>query len=816
MIVLLLGYGIGTCVLTALVWEMRSEAISSGGKVLTAFLQLTEEQTTRTIQNVDQTLEIAEERIASARRENTLSASGMRVELLLLLKNRPYLKAITVLDRNGIVIYRSDASTTELNLSDRAYFIVHRDHIDAGFQLGAPIRSRATGQWRLPASRVLKDANGVFDGVIVASVDPFFFIRVWSVGKSIADQATALWTRDGVLLIRSPFDERAMGVTFGNGLIASRIRQGSEEGTARTTSGIDGKDRLAAYGRLATYPNFSLSVTQATEELLATWWRTAWLVAMGWAFSGAALVWLAIRLVNQVITTRAADDRYRVLFKESPYPTLVVDPATMRFLAVNDAAVQQYGWSQAEHLKMTIDDHYLPSDVPALMARRKKYGSGNNPVATTTRHRTKNGRIIDVELAVRHIEFEGKPALLAMVQDIGARLSLEEQLRQSQKMDVVGQLTGGIAHDFNNLLMVILGNIDMLLDDDLGPLAAERLGQMGEAVDRAATLTRQLLAFSRKQPLSPQPTDLNGLITDIGKLLRRTLGSQIEIDSVLAEDLCTVNVDRAQLETALVNLCLNARDAMPMGGKVLIESRNVVLDADYAGMNPEVVPGGYALIEVSDDGAGISAEDLKKVFEPFFTTKEVGKGSGLGLSMVYGFIHQSQGHIKIYSEVGRGTSIKLYLPCTVADADRLLIEKVGGIPTGTEQILVVEDEPRVRASVVEQLRSLGYTVFEAEDGEAALSTLERTLPPFDLMLTDIMMPGPLDGKALAEIVERRWWKTRIVFMSGFSEASVTQQGRLEAGVLLLSKPFRKADLARIVRHALDGSSAETRSKLAPG
>ena len=816
---LLVVYAIVTCVLAALIWQMRSEALGAGEKVLTAFTQLTEEQTTRTIQNVDQTLEIAEEKLDAMLRDKAPDAE-VRRELKGLLENRPYLRAIVVTDRVGRIVFRTDVRDRQgsvvsnidpndavTTVSNRLFFIAQRDH-PSSFQFGAAVRVGTTGDWIVPASRALKDANGAFDGVIVAGVDPYFFVRVWNLGRETSEQATTLWSNDGNVLIRSPFNERAMSMTLSNGVIASRIREGSDQGVVRAISAIDGNERLIVYRRLAAYPAFSLSVTQSIGQLLATWQRTAWLAAIGWAFSGVALAWLALKLVREVVNTRDSDNRYRVLFKESPYPMLVADKKTLRFLAVNEAAVEQYGWSEPEHLEMTIDDHYPPEELQALWERRRKRGFETSRTLKGIRHRRKDGSLMDMEMAVRLIEFEGKPAYLAMAQDVGGRLSLERQLQQSQKMDVVGQLTGGIAHDFNNILMVILGNVDVLLDAKLGPEATERLESVGEAVDRASTLTRQLLAFSRQQPLRPQPTDLNALITDTGKLLRRTLGPQIEVDSMLAEDLCLAHVDRAQLETALVNLCLNARDAMPDGGRLLIESRNFTVDADYVAMNPEAVAGAYVMIEISDAGSGIAPENLNKVFEPFFTTKEVGKGSGLGLSMVYGFIRQSKGYIKIYSELGQGTSIKLYLPCAAANADQLSIEKGGAAPRGTERILVVEDEPRVRAGIVGQLSSLGYVVVEAESGEAGLAMMEATLPSCDLLLTDVMMPGRMNGKSLADIVVRRWPKTRVVFMSGFSEASIIHEGRLDTGVLLLSKPFRKGDLARIVRQALDAPGAE--------
>ena len=290
-------------------------------------------------------------------------------------------------------------------------------------------------------------------------------------------------------------------------------------------------------------------------------------------------------------------------------------------------------------------------------------------------------------------------------------------------------------------------------------------------MQRAAGLTRQLLAFSRKQPLRPQQTNLNDIVTETGNLLRRSLGAQIEIDTVLAADLCVVSVDRPQFETTLVNLCLNARDAMPGGGRLLVETRNVVLDEEYCMFNDGAVPGNYAMLSVTDEGAGIASADLRRVFEPFFTTKQVGKGTGLGLSMVYGFIKQSNGHVGIYSELGQGTSVKLYLPCSEGMVVEAVVRDRSPIPKGSECILVVEDEPQVRASIVRQLRSLGYTVAEAEDGTAGLAAFEAAEPPFDLLLSDVIMPGPLSGKLLAAEVARRWPAARIVFMSGFTEIS---------------------------------------------
>jgi PAS domain S-box-containing protein len=509
----------------------------------------------------------------------------------------------------------------------------------------------------------------------------------------------------------------------------------------------------------------------------------------------------------------AAQTRYRLLFNANSYPMVVIDRESRGILAVNDAAVAQYGWSREEALTMTSDDFYPPQDVPAVMTlRQRDLSNSETQTIPGLRHRTKDGTIIDVELKAREIEWEGRSVVLITIHDVternrAARASkaAEEQLRQSQKMEVVGQLTGGIAHDFNNILTVILANADALQEDEenLDPGVAARLDQIAQAVLRASGLTRQLLAFSRKQPLSPKRTDINDLVTATGALLRRALGEQIEIRSVLGEGVWTVNIDRAQLETALVNLCVNARDAMPGGGILQIETRNVTLDEAYATQNADVVAGDYAMLSISDTGSGIAPELIAKVCEPFFTTKGVGKGTGLGLSMVYGFIKQSNGHIQIDSEVGRGTSFKLYLPRSEGVQDKALPRPPPVLQGGSERILVVEDDSQVRTSVVKQLQGLGYTVQEAPDGATALAACAGAIQPCDLLLTDIVMPGSLNGRTLADEVKRRWPLMKIVFMSGYSEEAITHHGRLDAGVRLLSKPFRKDDLAQMVRQALD-------------
>src|SRR3984893_2703676 len=391
----------------------------------------------------------------------------------------------------------------------------------------------------------------------------------------------------------------------------------------------------------------------------------------------------------------------------------------------------------------------------------------------------------------------------AMVKRFQEMEATESQVRQAQKMEAIGQLTGGVAHDFNNILTVITGTIE-ILDDAVKdrPDLAQITRMIGAAAARGADLTQHLLAFARRQPLQPRSIDVNALVIDAARLLRPTLGEQIEIESMLAHDSAPALIDPNQLSTAILNLALNARDAMPNGGKLTLETKNVVLDENYAAMSSEVNPGNYVMIAVSDTGAGIPGSLLDKVFEPFFTTKEVGKGSGLGLSMVYGFVKQSNGHIKIYSEEGHGTTVKLYLPQAVGAADALPAEPgISEFVRGDESILIVEDDALVREYVVTQISRLGYDTLAANSAAEALAIINGP-ERIDLLFTDVIMPGGMNGRQLATEAQTQRPGLKILYTSGYTENAIVHHGRLDAGVLLLPKPYLGSDLARMIRTAL--------------
>jgi signal transduction histidine kinase len=395
-----------------------------------------------------------------------------------------------------------------------------------------------------------------------------------------------------------------------------------------------------------------------------------------------------------------------------------------------------------------------------------------------------------------------------VAQEVERRAEAEEALRQAQKMETLGQLTGGVAHDFNNLLQIVSGNID-LIQRNL-PEANAKLRRAAEnaarGAERAAILTQRLLAFSRRQPLAPKPIDPNRLVSGMSELLHRTLGETVEVETVLTSGLWPVEADPNQLENAILNLAINARDAMPDGGKLTIETCNTHLDRSYVTTNAEVFPGQYVCLCVTDSGVGMDAETVARAFEPFFTTKDVGKGTGLGLSMVYGFVKQSGGHLKIYSEPGEGTTVKIYLPRLLGA--RLELDDVAEelAPEGgqDETILVCEDDDDVRAYTVEVLRELGYRVLEAQDGPAALRLLERGDQRVDLLFTDVVLPSGMTGAVLAEHARKLRPDLKVLFTTGYARNAIVHQGRLDPGVALITKPFSYGDLAARVRDMLDG------------
>jgi signal transduction histidine kinase/DNA-binding response OmpR family regulator len=395
-----------------------------------------------------------------------------------------------------------------------------------------------------------------------------------------------------------------------------------------------------------------------------------------------------------------------------------------------------------------------------------------------------------------------KGGFLVAAMDVTARVRADAIIRQAQKMETIGHLTGGIAHDFNNLLQIISANLDLMTGDVQGnPRTSSRLQNAISGVERGSRLTQQLLAFARRQPLNPQAINLGRIIQSMTDLLRRTLGERIDVEAVVSGGLWNTSADPVQVENGILNLAINARDAMRDGGKLTIEVSNAVLDDAYALAHTEVTPGQYVMLAVSDTGEGMSPDVIARAFEPFFTTKPEGEGTGLGLSQIYGFVKQSGGHIKIYSEIGHGTSVKLYLPRAKKGLEEYS-QPLSPATGGSETILVVEDDAGVRAAAIDLLKELGYSVLKAENADEALALLESGARP-DLLFTDVVMPGSINTRDFARQAQKMCPELAVLFTSGYTQNAIVHNGRLDEDVFLLSKPYRKDELARKVRGILD-------------
>jgi len=486
----------------------------------------------------------------------------------------------------------------------------------------------------------------------------------------------------------------------------------------------------------------------------------------------------------------------------------VKNARTLRYMLVNKASEELWGLTRDQIIGKTPHEIFdkdfadvIEEHDRQLLDTRSSFYVPEHKIETP-----RNGTrvVTSNRIAVRDNNGEVQ-YLVSVVEDVTERKNVEDQLRQAQKMEAVGNLTGGVAHDFNNLLTVIIGNLDLLQEDVAGNSSAEeKIGIIVQAAERGADLTRHMLAFSRRQPLQAKEVDVNALITTTMRLLSRTLGENISVEVRTASEPPLALVDPSQLETALLNIAINARDAMPNGGVLTIRTRVAELDEEYTSQHPGVAPGAYLAIEIADTGSGMPPELLERIFEPFFTTKAAGKGTGLGLSMVYGFIKQSGGHINAYSEVGRGTVFKLYLPLAEPVAAEFVPESAvprAAKPAGNEVILAVEDNPDIRATVVRHLRDLGYRVREADSADAALQILDAA-EPIDLLFTDIIMPGELNGKELAAKARIKRSDLKVLFTSGFLGPSNGHGAQLEAGDVLLSKPYHKRDLAKAVEQVL--------------
>lgn len=509
----------------------------------------------------------------------------------------------------------------------------------------------------------------------------------------------------------------------------------------------------------------------------------------------------------------ALSQRLELQFEQMPVGCVITD-TSFRVIDWNPAAELIFGLARQNVLERPLVESVVsPSSRTQFEARLSAAATGAGPAQMIVENITKDGREIHCSwinspLFNAHGNFLG---LLCMIQDVTEREAADARLRQSQKMEAIGQLAGGIAHDFNNLLTIIIGSLSLMeVDSPPGEELPEPVREIMKAANHGAALTQRLLAFARRQALKPRPINLNQLITGMEDLIRRTLAEAIEIEMVLAAGLWPTLADSSQVENTLINLAINARDAMPNGGKLMIETANIQLDEEYAARHDDVTPGHYVVLAVTDTGVGMSPEIIEHAFEPFFTTKEVGMGSGLGLSMVYGFAKQSGGHVNIYSEVDHGTTVRLYLPraqATETSSAQPEPDFQDEANKGRETILVVEDNPTVLNLTTRMLTGMGYTVHAAGDGPSALALLGSGTT-IDLLFTDVIIPGGMSGPVLAREMTKRQPGLKVLYTSGYAENAIVHQGRIEEDTELLNKPYKRHELARKIRTVLDKPSSK--------
>ena len=818
------------------IWESRERELSAAEHSLSHLSLTLTETTARTMQNLDLVLRVVQTRIADANirtpdelREKLSSEATHRL-LLDRIQDAAQIDALSIIDNEGrLVNYTRAWPVPALDLSDRDYFIAHRDTPGLGLFVASPAPNRTTGDWTTFLTRRIDGPNGEFLGLILAVVRIQYFVDFY---KAVlpGDEATiSLFRRDGMLLARYPDFDSFAGRSFGKQPLFTEILAHADSGIIHTpASAFDGIARIMTPRIVSGFP-LIINVTNTNDAILAGWRSRAifTIILTGMAVGLVILsgVLLARQVNSRVRMTRlqAEQEQSNRAAQQIQDLNATLDANLQQLRAITDNLPMLVIYVDADRKVRFINragELWYGRPAEAILGRNPSELAGRVPLFDTptllerlsrgpvryerkVEHRDGTLRIMDV-LNVPDQGPDGRiRGYYSLRTDITDRKATEEQLRQSQKLEAVGKLTGGVSHDFNNLLQVILGNAELLTEELAGNPRLRALAEMSRtAAERGAQLTHRLLAFGRRQTLEPKAVDTSDLIDSMEGLLRRTLREDVELVLIRGKELWPALVDLSQLESALLNLCINARDAINGSGRVTIETANVEFDQVYCSQNPDVTPGSYVMIAVSDTGIGIPPENLDRVFEPFFTTKDVGKGTGLGLSMVYGFVKQSQGHVRIESEIGRGTTVVLYLPKAEKAANEAAEEPATRFDLGgSETVLVVEDDSMVRTHVEGQISALGYRVISATGGAEALEIV-RKRADIDLLFTDIIMPGGMDGLELAEAARKIRPRIAVLYTSGYVDTAVPRQSGSGVDGSILHKPYKSIELAQKLRAIL--------------
>jgi PAS domain S-box-containing protein len=833
---LLLGgaFAILAVLVGAGLWSRHQEVLKSGQSGAENLALILSDHLARTIGSIDTTLiQLA---LHSARVGGPDAPAELWDPILdATFRQLPGVGSLSVTNAAGVITH---STLRQLVGQPRGDFFLFRKlsaDPESAIAADAPLRGAASGQVLMPLGRRLVSPDGQFQGIVVGT---FVAERLRDFYRSVdvGDGGIIFVLHpNGLVIVREPADPGDQ--TAQSREILREQRDGADAGYRRRSFAPGGASFLIAHRRIAR-PELVVAVALAERAVLAAWWRDVFISSGIVGAFGMVLLFAGLRMTHEIRARSEADTllltqaqtltatvaqrdeanaalrlsqaRFQAVLDHAPLTVAVRDLAG-RYVLVNRAFEHQFATTAAQALGKT------PHELFAKELADFHLGADGELMATGTpvqREETIPGSpgprtMLSVTFALRNAA-DAVELIGTVAADVTDRRHAELRLAHGQKMEAIGQLTGGVAHDFNNLLTAIVLNADLMADALVAEPRLRPLAEMTrDAAERGAELTRRLLAFSRQQLLEPQPTDANQLIDGMEQLMRRTLGAHITIRLDLAADLWPAMVDRGQLETAVLNLAVNARDAMPGGGRLTIETANAALDATYADMVGEVQPGDYVMVAVGDTGTGMPPGVAERAFEPFFTTKEIGKGTGLGLSMVYGFVKQSGGHVKIYSEVGIGTVVRLYIPRSSVgkEAGDPTAAEPEALPGGSESVLFVEDEPLVRASTQAQLMSLGYRVVAAVNATDALDHVHAGLIP-DLLFTDIVMPGGMNGLALAEQLQRELPGLKVLYTSGYTHGVVSaDDGEPIPAGHLLGKPFRRRDLAAKIREVLDAAHA---------
>ncbi|BCS54629.1 hybrid sensor histidine kinase/response regulator [Geobacter sp. SVR] len=765
----------------------------------------------------------------------------------------PELDGLRVTNAQGDIICGDRVEPGKpVNFSDREVFIRLKADPKAGLAIGPPVHGRLTRHWVFHIAQRIHNQDGSFAGIVFGAISVEYLSQLFSTFDSGRQGALTLRNGDLSVIVRYPDipGKSSIGSNVVSRELRQLVREGRTSGSYKTPGSIDSIERTFSFNRLSKYPLY-VTAGLATNEYLAPWHaearQMAWLVGI---FSCGFLLfsWLIYRVRKREKAVEAEITRHRDYLEEKVrLRTSALEANNIRlaeeielrkrveddlrkaavimnklsdavcwisregtYVYVNDAACSMHGYSRDEMLSMSVWDiacHFPAESWPGHWEQLKNEGS----LHFETLNRARDGREFPVEVAANHLDIDGIEYNCGIIRDISDRKQAEaekqellEQLGQSQKIESIGRLAGGIAHDFNNLLTPILGYSELLKNDI--PITDPGRGKIElilQAADKARILTQQLLSFGRKQILEMKIVDMNEVVTNFHEILRRTIRESIDIRLHLTGQACGIKADRNQLEQVILNLAINAQDAISDRGVITIETAQVRLDQEYARQHAGVVPGEYLMLAVTDNGSGMNREIRAQIFEPFFTTKEVGKGSGLGLATVYGLVKQHEGHIWVYSELGTGTVFKIYFPIVGGRPANGLLSRAESavLSSGAGTILLVEDNEMVRNLTTDLLDKCGYQVIVADGPESALTaSVGRTV---DLLLTDVVMPG-MNGPELHQKLLEGHCELKVLYMSGYTNNVIVHHGVLEEGINFIQKPFSLHDLALKIDTILNG------------